>query len=580
MADAKNDDYLSLRNAKDDDAKIKVVVERFQNSQNARADYESRWKKSYRLFRSYRNKAAYPYRSNIMIPMIFSIIMDQIPRMIEALFASEPLIRAIPLDDISAENAETVEQVLTKDFEAADVAAKTYSWLLSMLVYGTAVIKAPYKFEFDEDAQEITFDGPSMEVIPVWQFFPDDSANMDTPMRWAIHQVFYSDKDELETSSVFGAYKNLEDVSTLGELTNELRAEVLSSIGYASGTMIDNRKIEVLEMYDFKEKKLIAVANRMTLIREDADIFNHSRIIVTRNINDLESFWGIGEPEFQESMAHAMNARYNQMMDNASIANNQGIMYEKGVIMNPNAVISAPGQKLQLETGGIAKVAPIPFKDINFGESMRVIEDLKNNMRMGSEGTWELNRPSNKTATEAGMLHEKALGRIGLKLHTIKEDGFKPLAKTFHEQRLKLIGVGINIMVQDKDGSATGTPGKYYQKPITAESLAGSFRFVPLGSEVEASKALQAQKAQMRWEMFNNDPLTDQYELRRLTHEDLGDGKNIGKLLVKQQPMIPGAAQIAGPGSPMSPQGQGPSMMRQGPMYPNADEQMPGVGVG
>ena len=77
MADAKNDDYLSLRNAKDDDAKIKVVVERFQNSQNARADYESRWKKSYRLFRSYRNKAAYPYRSNIMIPMIFSIIMDQ-----------------------------------------------------------------------------------------------------------------------------------------------------------------------------------------------------------------------------------------------------------------------------------------------------------------------------------------------------------------------------------------------------------------------------------------------------------------------------------------------------------------------
>lgn len=96
----------------------------------------------------------------------------------------------------------------------------------------------------------------------------------------------------------------------------------------------------------------------------------------------------------------------------------------------------------------------------------------------------------------------------------------------------------------------------FYEQP--PEQLLKLYLFQPLGSSTTAIKEVRAQQIMQAYQLFNQDPMINQIELRKMVFDVL-DIKNVNKLLIEQpaQPMPPPGTPGMG-GGPPSPEGQPP----------------------
>jgi hypothetical protein len=138
-----------LANTKSETVKSLVLYRKNLAADYRKANYDDRWIDFNRLYRSkLPDEDTYAHMARLFIPYTFSSIETVIPRMVEAIFSSEPIVAVKPHDQTDMDKAKILEQLLNYQLKRMDF-FRTFITLSKMcLTYGTCIAKVDWRKEF------------------------------------------------------------------------------------------------------------------------------------------------------------------------------------------------------------------------------------------------------------------------------------------------------------------------------------------------------------------------------------------------------------------------------------------------
>ena len=534
---------------------ISFVTQLYDVTKNWRKPYEDRWKRFYKLYRSYRDAQTTPFKSNIFVPYIFSIVESVVPKMLGTIFNTRPIISVIPRKGASEGMATLLERLLEYqlDEEQLEFFTKILEFFKETVIYGTAFAKIIPKFSDDE---AVSFNYIDFEPIDLFNVFPDYRARSIRRMKYVI-QLSYMDYDELMSLYEQGFYENVPDLITKVESmmnVDEFKRQRLSSVGILDEYGYDsNRKIiEVLEYWDKDE--IIVIGGRDTLLKREENPFNGLiPYIMSRYIPVQHELFGIGIPEVSECLQEELNAIRNQRMDNVNLVINRMWVANKYADIDFDNVISYPGNVIL--SNDINAIKDLDTRDVTksaYQEEEIVKRDIDN-----ATGEWEYSRgatpPRHETATGIVRLQQASNIRFDTIVKMLEFSVLRSLAKTYlwldyhflpPEEMARIVGIeefvkfnGITFYAQDID------------------EMLKQYNFQPMGSSTTAIKEVRIQQIMQAFKLFNMDPHINQVELRKMVLDVL-DIKNQNRLLIEQPmmpPQAPGQTGPPGQGGPAPP---------------------------
>jgi len=183
-----------INDIKDDP--VTFITNLYQSTQNWRNSQEKRWKRFYKLYRNHRDIAAQPFKSNIFVPYIFSIVESVVPKMLGTIFNTRPIISVAPRKGSSVNLAKLLESLLEYqlDEEQLEFFTKILEFFKECVIYGTSFAKVVPKFNDDELS---TFNYIDIQPIDLFHIFPDFRATSIRNMKYII-QLSYMDYEERE----------------------------------------------------------------------------------------------------------------------------------------------------------------------------------------------------------------------------------------------------------------------------------------------------------------------------------------------------------------------------------------------
>lgn len=502
--------------------------------------------KNYALATNYRNKSKYPYRSNVVIPTIFSNIHDQLPRIEAAIFGGEPMVTAFPINQIAIDNTQNVEDMWTWDFMRAGIRQKTVSWVLQYLIFGDAFLKPFYRFDIDKVSGKIIYDGPDAAIMDWWSAYFDPAATSTQPPDYWIHRKIYTSKKRFLKDAQLYGYKNADKVGAFGVSGEDYRQDVLNyiNLGYNNADALKDA-VEVLEFHDTVERTFTVVANRETILKETTpELFEGSQYIKISNYEQPMQFYSKGEPEIMESMFHALNNKFNQGIDAAEIFNNQSLVVESDTLENDSQNILRPGSMIRVKKGRAEGIKEAPFRNVTLPGNLQEQQQLMVYMRMATVGEHALSAPSQKkTATETDYIANKETGRLDLKISLIEYLGVKEYARVSLDMRKKMLGMGMVIVKSDE------MTGKKYPWVLKEQDLEGEFDPQPMGSRASASRDKEREEATAVLNEIKGVPFINQREafkdfLNAMGRKDIGRFFDLAEAGNMPTPQIPGQPQL------------------------------------
>jgi len=123
-------------------ALVRMVVDSFETSRDVYQVAYKRYNRSYRLYRAWKLGKMVPYRSNVAIPILFSLVQSDVAKKLDLLFGLDPFVtfRAVgPEDQILARKRTALINTQMEDADTFDKATKL---LTSAAIFGTT----PWKF--------------------------------------------------------------------------------------------------------------------------------------------------------------------------------------------------------------------------------------------------------------------------------------------------------------------------------------------------------------------------------------------------------------------------------------------------
>lgn len=372
----------------EEDAVIKKWVTRFGVAERFRNPYEAKNLRMWKLYRAYRDKLNYAYKTNLMPPIGFEIVETVKPR----LSAAKMRTRIFPInkDDVGSGAIEEWDSLITYDFEIMEIEEKKVDYIDSMLKYGNGY--AQLFWRDGEDGGD-----PGMDIIDNWLLYFDPNAGPRLKdSEWEIKQAFKSksrilkdekkrdvryeevEEEDPETGEVVksevkvhGVYKNLDFVEDM-KIADDPRAERLEietlKMGQIDGgtqrstddtqtansdPKAETKNVEIWECYDHDTDEIITIMNRKVLVRQEEspykDIEEGRMIIDLPCIRVPWSAYAMAIMEPVETIIHEIADSRNQAMDNIvfNLDPIRKIRKESG--LTADDLVNAPGATWELQ---------------------------------------------------------------------------------------------------------------------------------------------------------------------------------------------------------------------------------------
>ncbi len=457
----------------DDRAKVRMVRAFMQRSSRYREPFLELARQSRALYETWQpTSRSMIQRANIKLPFGFSIIETELPQLVDIFFKDEEVITIIGKDPEDAiwENAMT--DFTTKQLKDMKIMPKSAQFFKSTLLDGTGIAKVPYRFEeldVTKRVQQVdpltgemimskipdkvvTFDGPDLEVVPIFDFFPDWSIKMPgdvQTMRGCVHRT-WSTLAALKTQKV---YKNLSEV----QLSLSSKGSKAWSDPYFSSQdfkqqferlqdndqqgIKDSGKIEVWEywgLYDPKgdgkfEEYIITIANGDVVIRCEPNYYDYKFkpfIACPNYIRDSE-FYGIPELVSVKFLIKEANTLRNARLDNVNLSVNPMWILDRASGVNVKSLYSRPNGVIW--TNDMNGIRPMNIPDPTNGSQAELqglqldIQNASGNLT-ASPQIGQLARTFGRSATGSNLVASMATNRTGLKARLLGEYYFKQLA--------------------------------------------------------------------------------------------------------------------------------------------------------
>jgi hypothetical protein len=550
---------------------VDSVTSLFDIIKRWRDPYESRWKRFYKLYRSYRDVQTTTLKSNIFVPYIFSIVESIVPKMLGTLFNTRPIISVMPRGGEYGGLAKLLEKVLEYqlDEDQLELFSKILEFFKEAVIYGTSFAKVIPRFG-DDDL--VSFNYIDMEPVDLFNIYPDYRAKSIKRMKFII-QLSYVDYDELESLYTQKFYKNVPQLLNMLEsmaIVDEAKRKRLTSVGILDeyGFDPDRKIIEVLEYWD-RDQIYTVGARRVLLKEEDNPLGKLLPFMMARYIPVQHELYGIGIPEISESLQEELNSVRNQRADNVNLIINRMFIANKYADIDFDSLVSYPGNVIL--TNDVTAIKDLDTRDVTksaYMEEEIIKRDIDN-----ATGEYEYSRgatpPRRETATGIVRLQQASNIRFDTVVKLVEFTIIRSIAKAFlwldyhflpREDFIKIVGEGD---YQRNQGDL------FYSQDL--DEILKMFHFQPMGSSTTAVKEVRIQQIMQAYKLFNQDPFVNQIELRKLVMDVL-DLKNQSRLLiedpVKYAQMILAQAQEQGGGPPP---GGGPG----GPPHPGQPQKGP-----
>jgi hypothetical protein len=512
------------------------VSELFEAIRLWREPWETRWREYYKLYRSYRDPNLYPFKSNVFVPYVFSIIESLVPKMLGTIFNTRPIISVQARQGASEQLAHILERVLEYqlDEEQLEFFTKVLTFFKECCCYGTSFMKVIPRFN-DDDISSFNF--IDVEPIDLFNIFPDYRATSMRKMKYII-QLSYMDLDELYDLERQGFYKNVGDVEHYIEAeinVDQYKRDRLSNIGILDqyGFDADRKIVECLEYWD-KDKIYVIGARKVILKEENNPFAGLLPFIMARYVPVQHELYGIGVPEMAKDLQVELNSVRNQRMDNVNLIINRMFVANKYADIDFDQLVSYPGNVIM--TNDVAAIQPLDTRDITksaYQEEEVIKRDIDN-----AVGEYEYSRgapPQRKeTATGIVKLQQASNVRFDTIIKMLEFTVIRHLAKMFLWLDYQFLPKeDMKLILGDEDYDKFKAEDFYNQDP---DVMLKQYHFQPMGSSTTALKEVRIQQIMQAYKLFNQDPMIQQHELRKMVIDVL-ELKNEDKLLKSPEQM-------------------------------------------
>lgn len=540
---------------------LATCLEWFNDCDQARAPLAQRWRRFYKLYRSYVIRRKGDWRSKVFIPMAFYVVEAIVPRLVAQL----PTVTLEPFGEEDEEPARVMEKVIAWAARRSKLEGELVKIYKSALKYGTGIGKvrherrtkqvASYEDEMatemiptqqpliDPDtgqpmrdlngevmAEEVEFpmmeptptgnrvrtmnervvyDGPICEFVNIFNFWPSPEATCIEDARYVIQRTFrdtgYIQKMLDEKIWRLPNDQELADLFTGEEdEIDRLRQEIGDAQAAPAGDLG-----EVLEIWT--DDAVMVVLNRTAIVRADRNPYEHGEKPYIRVVDYLQEgeFWGIGEIEPLEGMQDITNALWNQRIDNVRLVLNRMFAFDPDNVHDLRDLQVRPGGLIRVRSKDIPAgqvVQPLDIPDVTASAYTEVaeIERMTEKVSGVSGYTTGTDSPTmNETATGISLITEQGNTRFALKVKFAEMTGLEPLARMYGSILQQFMPDEMSVRLLNEEGNEVW-------ETITAESLQGGFDYV---IEAESSTVTESVRKEQSMTLFQTfaqavDPMT------------------------------------------------------------------------
>lgn len=528
-----------------------TIVSRYTTARNWREPLKQKWDDFYDLYRGVLDSTTKSiWQANIFVPYAFSTIETIVPRLV----AGRPQIDVMPREEGDTDYARVQSYLVDYQWDQCDMDKLLPDIVRQMLIYGTSVVKVYWdkkvetveeEIEIDPDFPELgsqkvevektTKNQPVVEMVDLYDFFWDPKGFDIDSCGWVAHRTYRS-YDYLIKMQKQGLYKNvnlLEKDKTRpfkGETDKITRTTALGTTDpqSVSGDSDKEANIELIEYWE--DNRVVTIANRTVVIRDDKNPFAHGKKPFVRFVDQSvpKEFCGIGELEPIETLQKELNDMRNQRMDNASLILNRMWLVQNGANVDEDELVSDVGGIIHTDKiEGVQALYPPEIPNSSYREETLIKADIQQTTGITdyTKGVAS-DALANETATGISMMQEAGNARIKLKMMNI-EMGIREIGELFISLNKQFIDEETVIRILGE-----GSPQWLLVKP--SEIKDNFDLMVESAPRLLENDAIAKRQALELFQMFANDPLIDQLELRRYILEAF-NAKNIDKLLGQQQ---------------------------------------------
>jgi hypothetical protein len=253
-------------------------------------------------------------------------------------------------------------------------------------------------------------------------------------------------------------------------------------------------------------------------------------------------------------------------MDNVNLIINRMFVANKFADIDFDSLISYPGNVIL--TNDVNALKALDTKDVTKSSYME--EDIIKKDIDNAAGEWAYNRgePPQRRETATGIvrLQQASNIRFDTIVKMLEFTVLRNIAKMFLWLDYQFLDRNdFSKIVREEDFVARGGD-RFYQQDIL--EILRLYNFQPMGSATTAVKEVRIQQMMQTFQLFNNDPFINQWELRKALLDAL-DNKNNKLLLSPQQLQQTASAQVQGQGQPVTGGSPGVNAPPQPPGLPS-----------
>lgn len=410
--------------------RIKLVYQRKREMGDKRQELETDWEKWEKQWNAYRMpKDADDWKSNIYIPMTTSIIEAQLSEIVNQ--ELKPWVVERGVED--APKAQVMNAILEYTWDTAKSDQALFDIVKDALIFGTGIgmeyyWKQPRTITTDKgDTKEIfEFDDCYLEPVRLWDFYIDERARAfsgpygarDCIRRYIMDIDDFKSFFKGKTWDPFGAAKYVKP----GGDTNYYEF-------YKPPERLEHsHEVEILWYWNKPDDLLEIVANDV-LVKSGPNPYRHKQLPFMRviDVRRPHQFYGKGECELLESLQDETNTLRRMTIDRNHLDIDKPILVSDTLTIDDDDTIARPHGTIPV--GDVNAAKPLEYSDIPMSvfKTLEMLNDDK--IRVTGMDERQQSVSSAGTATEAAILKEATLKRLGMKIWQIKTDSLVDLGR-------------------------------------------------------------------------------------------------------------------------------------------------------
>ena len=448
------------------------VYDRKQQMSDKRSEEDVKWDLWMKAWDGYRRERGKDdWKSNIVVPLTSSVVEAELSELINQ--ELKPWVLARGAEDEG--KASVMNAIIDYTWDQAKSDVALFQIIKDALIFGTGIGQEYFwrqpriiKGEDGKEKKVTEFDDPYLEPVKLEDFYVDEKARAFSGP--------YGARDCIRRYIM--DYDDFRDFFT-GDMDPNGRANLVKPGGdvnyyefYSPPERVEHsHEVEVLWYWNKPDDLLAIVANDI-VVKFGPNPYKHKQLPFVRVIDILKnhSFYGKEESELLESLQDETNTLRRMLVDRNHLDIDKPILVSDTLTMEDEDAITRPHGIIPVGDVNAAKVLEYRDVPLSFFKSLELLNDDKIRVTGMDERQQSVNQAG--TATEAAILKEATLKRLGMKIWQIKNDTLVDLGRLrvanimqfYSRPKLEEIIGESSVAKAEANGTLVKKDGKNYEK--------------------------------------------------------------------------------------------------------------------